>query len=175
MRRKVTQSQTHTNRSSIVWSLRALGSLLLLPSASLPLHLTPRPWHITHRPICKTCCSQIWHALSGPCGSDYILHPLPHMSFTAVSSEILPMPQCPAQMSTLPGSLPFIPLIRTNHFSFAFSLHTVYSFTFVFISLHYNITIIFELNINLCLHVTCMNYKLLEGRKHAFLLLILSN
>ena len=72
----------HTNQSSTVWSLLALGLMLLLPSVSLPLHLTPWPWHIKHQPTWEIWLPQMWHVLSGLCGS----------MFHALASQVLQLP-----------------------------------------------------------------------------------
>ena len=77
------------NQSSIVWSLLALGLMLLLPSASPPLHLTPWPWHIKYQPTWETWLPQMWHVLSALCGS--VFYPL--------ASHVL---QLPSQMKFYP-------------------------------------------------------------------------
>lgn len=134
-RNLLAESQAHTNWAPTVWPPTSSGFI----SCYCPLpHFH---YSCPHDPGTRHTSPSGTFAFSNmPCTPSrrwvglYYTHsltcPLP-----LSPSEILPKPQGPAQMSTLPGSLPFIPPIRINHFSFVFSLHTACSFTLVFISL----------------------------------------
>lgn len=140
MGRNVAQSQVHTNWASTVWpstSSRFICYYCPLPHSHTPHPPTPILAHSTPTPV-EHLLSSVWHALPATCGSDYTILPATHaLCCFLCGREILLMPQGPAQMSTLPGSLPFIPLIRINHFSFVYSLQAACSFTLVFISQSY--------------------------------------
>lgn len=149
MRRSRAQSQAHTNRWSMVWSLCALGSLLLLPSASLPWLPTPTPWHYApiqgeeHRFSSNTTGTlrPLWLWLHYTLSLLYVLSCLLRWNSTQASRPSSNV------SSSRKASLDF----SDHHFSFLFFLHAAYSFSLVFLSLCCNITIIFVLNIKSCL------------------------
>ena len=149
--------QTHTNRSSTVWSLLALALMLLLPSVSLPLHLTPRCWHIKHQPTWETWLPQMWHVLSGLCGS----------MFYALASQVLQLPPQVKFYPRLKAQLKcqlfqevfYQPELTAFPSCSSWTLLTAL-FLYLFLLYYYYICIKYKI---MLIYVTCVNY----GRKHA--------
>lgn len=110
MRRSLVQSQVHSN-----WS-----SCSRFTCYASPLHASfttaPMKQHLPCQTLWNMCFSRRWHKLSVPWGTDYSLK-CPLNCLLQWNSIVL---RGPAQMFTLPGSLPFILLVNIHRIHFCF-------------------------------------------------------
>lgn len=149
-------------------------TLLVLGSPAttvLPWHLPHNPEHYTSTPLEHSLSSNmtctlgpLWFWLYHNLGVTCSLLPSP--------SEIPPIPPGPAQMSTLPGSPPFIPLIRVNHLSFVFScrlLEPLLSIYFLVSQYYYRIYIKYKIMFTYMLPAWILSFLKAESTLFFFL------
>lgn len=155
------QSQAHTNWSSI------LAPFLLCNKCPLPRSPFTCPTMILARyppTLWNTCFPQMWPALLSPVVL-IILYPQPHMPFTAFSKWNSTQASRPSSSVNSSRNSSLSPLISFNRClrelpALCLQLHMVVLY-FSVLEYYYPYT---ECKVR-CTYVTCMNYKLLEGRK----------